>query len=139
MSVLVGSLLLLVGLVMLARAVRTDFAVRSWTHAPGTVTAARPAHLSDDGRQWWDLQVAFRDAGGQEHQVGVRELGHRVPDRTGERVDVWYDPARPERSRVVLGENAPGSPRLAYALGGALLVAGAAVLVLGAPSPTSPR
>ncbi len=125
-----GAILAVAGQVMLVQATRSARAVRRWTQAAGTVTASNPQHLSDDGRQWWDLEVAYRDATGTTQRTTKRTLGHRVPSRTGEEVRVWFDPDHPERAKVTLGENAPSSSWLSYALGAAVFVAGVAVFTV---------
>ena len=125
----VGAGLLLAGLGFLLQAGLSDSAVRRWTHVQGTVGQASKAHLTDDGRQWWDVEVLYRADTGQQHRSWVRQIGSRVDERRGETVDVWYDPRRPDRAHAALAGTAAGASWVQYALGGALAVAGTAVLV----------
>jgi hypothetical protein len=127
--VAVGTILLVVAVVLLARAARADRAVKRWTHTTGTVREATKAHLADDGRRWWEVRVSYRGDMGEEHDGWARQLGDDTGARLGGSVDVWYDPRRPDRCHISLAGNAPGSSWLQYALGVALLVAGAAVLL----------
>ena len=129
MAVVAALVVLLAGLGLLVQAARADLAARRWTRTRGTIREATKAHLSDDGRRWWNLRVSYRGPMGEEHDGRVRTLWDDT-DRLAGDVDVWYDPRRPDRCRVALGPDGPGSSRLQYLLGLALLVGGAVVLAV---------
>jgi hypothetical protein len=65
--------------------------------------------------------VEFTDAGGEVRRF-VHEAGTNVRPKEGRRVQVWYDPARPEEKPVIHGE--------AVAALGPLLLMGVGLLVL---------
>lgn len=129
MAVWAGGVVLLVGLGVLLQAVRADSAVRRWTHTRGTISQATKAHLTDDGRQWWNVLVAYRSDSGEEHAGWVRQIARNVDQRTGEPVDVWYDPRRPDRLHATLAGGSPGGSWMQYLFGAVFAVAGAAVLL----------
>jgi hypothetical protein len=125
---LAAVIVLVVGVVMLVTGARADRAVKRGQHTRGRIDSAGKAHLTEDGRQLWNVQVSFHADAGQEVSVSVRQTGVDVDRRIGEPVDVWFDPQRPERARVALAGNAAGTSWVQYALGLALLVGGAWVL-----------
>jgi Protein of unknown function (DUF3592) len=128
-SSLAAVVVLLVGVAMLMYGARADRAVRRGQHTRGRIVAATKARLADDGRQIWDVQVSFPADAGQDVSVAVRQAGSNVDQRIGEQVDVWFDPMKPERARVALAENAAGTSWVQYALGLALVIGGAGVLL----------
>lgn len=129
MALVASGIVLLVGLVMIVRAFRADRPLRRWPHVTGTISQASRAHLADDGRQWWNVRVTYRLPTGEEVGSWARQIASGDLDRrTGETVDVWYDPRRPQRSRVVLGGATPASPWPTYAFGALFAVVGGAVL-----------
>lgn len=128
MPFLVGGILLLVGIGFLLQAFRADRAVARWSRAKGVVSQASQGHLTDDGRRWWNLQVAYRTDTGEEVSSSVKQISGNADVLTGAPVDVWYDPQRPERCHVALDGNTPGSSWFSYAFGAVFAVAGAAVL-----------
>ncbi len=107
-TVAFGVVLSLVGLAMVVRALRQERAVRQWTRTTGVVTSSRRAHLSEDNRQVWDLEVDYQDADGQVMRTYARLVGDRVESRDGIEVAVWYDPRKPQSAVVELPENADG-------------------------------
>jgi hypothetical protein len=127
-AVLVALVVALVGAGLLGQAVRSDRAAKRWTRTRGVVRDATKAHLADDGRRWWNLQVSYREDTGEEQVRWVRQLSDDVDSRRGEGVQVWYDPRRPDRCRVGMTGSSGGASWLEYALGSVLLVGGGAVL-----------
>ena len=114
---------------MLTHGARADLVVSRGQHTHGRIVSAGKAGVTDDGRQFWKVEVSFPADAGQEVSVIVRQPGHDVDRRVGEAVDVWFNPHRPERARVVLAENAAGTSWVQYAIGLALALGAAGVLV----------
>lgn len=129
LSGLAAVVVLVVGVVLLVHGARADRAVRRGQHTRGRIVSASRAYLADDGRQLWNVEVSFAADAGQEVSVSVRQAGRDVDRRIGEQVDVWFDPYQPQRARVALAENAAGTSWVQYALGLALLLGGAGVLL----------
>jgi hypothetical protein len=124
-----GAIALVVGLAIVVQGLRADLVQRRWQRTSGRIVSANRARLTEDGRQMWDVQVSWLDSAGQEHTQSFRQTGSDVDTRTGQGVDVWFDPRRPDRADARLPENAAGGGWIFYAFGGVFAVVGALVLL----------
>lgn len=126
LPVLVGAVLLVLGLSM---AVRRSRRRRDWTRTRGNVAGWRHSTVGsvDVSRSTSVPQVTFTTAEGREVTAS---LGYGVDlgiYPTGGEVDVWYDPADPERVQA----NVMGTGCVPYALVLLGLAVGAAGVMIG--------
>ena len=117
--VLVGLVVALIGVILAAHRARRR---RQWTRTRGTVAGWRHTAMGMDGGVSVP-QVSFRTADGREVTASLPYGVNVGIYPTGGEVDVWYDPADPQRVQA----NVMGTGCLPYVL----IVLGVAVGVVG--------